>query len=473
MAVAAGQARTDGDTVGALVEFALGHTTPRAGSALLDTLVDTVAVTVGGLDTEPVRALRSWIEPSLGQSPVWGTAERLAPSRAALVNGTAAHALDYDDAGLTMPVHPSAVLWPAVLALGTPQTSAARVLAAVETGHILIRALADVLPMKEHYGRGWHATSTVGVLAATAAGAALVGLTAAQARHAIGIAASTAAGGLSNFGTMTKPFHAGRAASDAVMAVGLAGAGFTANPDELDDPHGFLARYGDPSVVAEQQVGLADRIGYWSEHWVEDCAIKQFAACFGTHRALAAAVRLREALPDLSQVRSIEVEAHPATLRPLRPGLPRTGNEAKFSMAFNVAQALRTGGVGPGDFTPETITANADLMALVTTTPAEAPSVPEGVGPVEPVDLGGRRFARVTVRLADGSGLTELVTLDTAADRPAPAAIDDKLVRCLSAVGVTAETAEALPARLRAAALDPTVEALITLLSEHLIEEES
>lgn len=454
---------TSPGVVEALVALALGHTLPRAGAAVVDTLVDTVAVTIAGQGTETVRTLRRWQESSLGETPVWGTGERLAPSRAALRNGTAAHALDYDDAGLTMPIHPSAVLWPTVLALATPQTPTVRLLAAVEAGHVLIRALADLLPISAHYDRGWHATSTLGVLAATAAGAGVAGLTADQARTALGIAASTAAGSLANFGTMTKPLHAGRAASDAVQAVGLAGAGFTADQDELEDPRGFLARYGAPADAAGVDPG--ERIAYWLDHWVEDCAVKQFAACFGTHRALAAAVRLRPEVADLGPILGIRVEAHPATLRPLRAALPTTGDEATFSMAFNVAQVLRTGGVGPGDFTLEAIAANTDLMGRVETVAADAPGDGE--------DLGGRRFARVELALADGRTLARTVTLDDPSDRPGPAAIDDKLVRCLTAAGVAAEDAADLPGRIRAAAVAPAAAALDAVLSLHLTEEDA
>jgi hypothetical protein len=166
----------------------------------------------------------------------------------------------------------------------------------------------------------------------------------------------------------------------------------------------------------------------------------------------------------------VRVEAHPATLRPLRTQLPVTGDEAKFSMAFNVAQVLRTGGVGPGDFTVAAIAENADLMARVETVAADAPSI--GPGEHQP-DLGGRRFARVELTLADGSTRARTVTLDEPADRPVAAAIDDKLVRCLTAVGVDRAGAEGLPARIRAAASAPAAAALDAVLSLHLIEEDA
>jgi len=451
------------DTVGAAVELALGHRVPRARDTLVDTCVDTVAVTVAGMRTAAVRTLRGWIEPSAGDVGVWGTGETLAASRAALVNGTAAHALDFDDAGLSMPIHPSAVLWPTVTALATPTTSTDRLLAAVEVGNVLIRALADLLPMEEHYDRGWHATSTLGVLAATAAGAAVAELTEEQARYALGIAASTAAGSLANFGSMTKPLHAGRAASDAVAAVGLARAGFTADASELDHPRGFLARYGAPDGT----VDLAERIAHWTDAWSDDCAVKQFAACFGTHRALAATTRLRDELgaPAPDDVRSVLVEAHPATLRPLRTELPSTGDEAKFSMAFNVAQVLRTGGVGPADFTVDAIATNTALMHRVETVALSEPSTGE--------DLGGRRFARVLLTLLDGTTAERTVTLDEPGDRPTAAEVDDKLVRCVRAAGVPAGLAGTLPSTLRSALSQPTTAELTELLRQPLVEEEA
>lgn len=451
------------DTVGALVGLALGHRTPLARSTLVDSLVDTVAVTVAGQGTETVRTLRRWLEPSTGDVTVWGTGERMAASRAALVNGTAAHALDFDDAGLSMPIHPSAVVWPTVLALATPQTPTDRLLAAVEVGNVVIRALADLLPIGVHYDRGWHATSTLGVLAATAAGAAVADLTPTQTRCALGVAASTAAGSLANFGSMTKPLHAGRAASDAVAAVGLARAGFTANDAELDDPRGFIARYGEPVPGTD----LTERLAHWTEAWAADCAVKQFAACFGTHRALAAAVRLRDRLGarTVVEVRGVRVEAHPATLRPLRTELPTTGDEAKFSMAFNVAQVLRTGGVGPGDFTPDTIEANASLMARVETVGLPAPSTG--------VELGGRRFARVELTLSDGTTHDCVVTLDEETDRPTPTAIDDKLIRCLGSAGVPTDVTAGLSQELRQVMDQPTAAALVELLALSLIEEDA
>lgn len=468
------------DSAALLAGFAAAHDTVRDRAAVVSTLVDTVGVALAGRSTAAVRAVTAWLEPSIGDAVCWGGSGRVASSAAALVNGTAAHALDFDDAGLSMPIHPSAVLWPAVLAVAPPETPVARVLAAVEAGQAMFRAIADVLPIGIHYARGWHATGTIGRLAATAACGAVVGLPPERITHALGIAASTASGSIANFGTATKPLHVGLAARDAVMAVGLAAAGLTANPHELDDPRGFLARYGDPAagrpaapaeragncldpadraspgssissalsgataaghirralrpaaLTPGRTVGttLGERLEHWREHWVDDCVPKQFPSCFGTHRAVAAAVRLHARGVRAQDIERVRVQASPDTLRPLLAGPPQTPDEAKFNMAFTVARALQTGGLGLADFTAEVL-ADPAVRALAARVEVVGTETPAG----RP-ELAGSRFAVVTVRLADGEKLEQVVTFADPADRPSPTDVDDKFVRCVAAAGL-------------------------------------
>lgn len=446
------------DTTAALVAFAADHALVER-DAVVSTLVDTVGVTFAGQDTPPVRAVSSWLEPSTGGAVVWSTPRRCAPSSAALVNGTAAHALDFDDAGLTMPIHPSAVLWPAVLAVAPAGTGLGPVLSAVEAGHVLFRAIADVLPMGAHYGRGWHATSTIGRIAATLACARVVGLDEARTAHAVGIAASTASGSLANFGTGTKPLHVGLAARDAVTAVGLAAAGMTANPGELDAPQGFLARYGDPAAV---DVDLRDRLEHWSTHWVADTVPKRFPSCFGTHRAVTAAVDLHEAGVSADDVVGILVEAHPSTLEPLLDHQPTTGGEAKFSMASTVARALQTGGLGLADFADDRLLVDPVIRRLsdaTTVVGAEAPTSPDAP------DLAGRRFARLVVTTSDGSEHSRTVTLEDPADVASYAVVAEKFVRTVTATGRGDAEVRTLLADLERATEEQTVDRLNDVLT--------
>jgi 2-methylcitrate dehydratase PrpD len=333
-----------------------------------------------------------------------------------------------------------------VLAIAPAGARVATVLAAVEAGHVLFRALADLLPMDAHYGRGWHATSTIGRIAATLACARVVELDAAATTHAVGIAASTASGSLANFGTGTKPLHVGLAARDAVTAVGLAAAGMTSNPRELDAPHGFLARYGDATA---RDARVSDRLEHWSAHWVGDNVPKRFPSCFGTHRAVTAAVDLHDAGITADDVEKVLVEAHPSTLEPLLEGDPTTGAEAKFSMAFTVARALQTGGLGLGDFADDSLLSDPVVRRLSD----------------DDHDLGGRRFARLVVTTTDGSEHVRLVTLEDPADVASYAVVADKFVRTVEATGRSSAGAAALLRDLEEAAEEQTVDRLNDVLT--------
>ncbi|MBM9461201.1 MmgE/PrpD family protein [Nocardioides sp. zg-536] len=337
--------------------------TPATVAALRGLVVDTVAVATAGTRTPAADLLRSWVTEqypartadSTGLAAVWGTGTRLGPADAALVNGTAAHALDWDDAAPSMAMHPAAVLLPTLFALSARRpVTGAELVAAYDVGSAVFRAVSEILPHHVHYGRGWHNTSTTGRLAATAAAGRLLGLDRTATRHALGIAASCAAGSLANFGTMTKPMHAGLAARDAVTAVGLAARGFTANPGQLDARGGFLELFGEPS--ADRTARLGERLEHWRVAWVEDYAIKAYPSCFATQRAIDAGISLREELgADLGAhgdaVARIEVTLEHRGTRPLRDAPASTGLEAKFSLEYCLAVALVHGDVVLGDFT--------------------------------------------------------------------------------------------------------------------------
>src|SRR5204862_5565974 len=144
------------------------------------------------------------------QASVIASAAKLPAISAALVNGAAGHALDYDDVNLAMPGHPSVAILPGLLALAEVRKSSGRdVIAAFVAGYETACRIG--LAMRPgHYGRGFHATGTVGAFGAAAACARLLGLDAAGMARALGIAGTQAAGPKSQFGTMCKPFHAGQ-----------------------------------------------------------------------------------------------------------------------------------------------------------------------------------------------------------------------------------------------------------------------
>ncbi len=341
--------------------------------AVARTLVDTIGVAIAGMSEDASRILLDWIrdEPAKGRARIWGTHIEVAPSQAAMANGTAAHALDWDDAVPSMPMHPGAALVPALLGqTATLRASGTELVHAYDVGSAVCHAVSDVLPVNIHYGRGWHNTATSGRLAAVAALAHLMRLDETTTCHALGIVSSSAAGSLANFGTMTKSLHAGAIARDAIMSVELAQRGYTANTGQLEAPMGFFSLFGEASDLE----ALPERLMYWERAWTDDWALKRYPSCYATHHAVDAALAVEVHHDD---IKSVVVSVPEKSMAPLRLETPHTGLEGKFSLAYTVARALVTGIPTPGDFTNEAVHDRAvrrvmDVVALDRRDPAGA-----------------------------------------------------------------------------------------------------
>jgi 2-methylcitrate dehydratase PrpD len=279
---------------------------------------------------------------------------------AALVNGVAAHVLDYDD--VTLDGHPSAVLLPAILAQAEEiGSSGAQMLTAYIAGYEVWAELLAREPTPLHR-KGWHPTAVRGTVAAAAACAKLCGLDATGAATALAIAASMASGVVANFGTMTKSFQVGRAAQSGVIAARLAQAGLTASLDALEHPAGLLAAFS-PDGRAELDCPFGGTQKQW--HIVKrGLNIKRYPICYATHRSIDAALDL-VARHDLSpsQVNRIEVCTGKMQLLMLRNNRPQTGLEAKFSMEFAMAAALVARKVGLAELTDEFVV-RPDVQAI-------------------------------------------------------------------------------------------------------------
>ena len=279
---------------------------------------------------------------------------------AALVNGVAAHVLDYDDVGLDG--HPSAVLVPAILAQGeAASASGAEMLTAYVAGYEVWAELAAREPTPLHR-KGWHPTSVRGAVAAAAACAKLRGLDGKGAATAMAVAASMAAGVVANFGTLTKSFQVGRAAQAGVIAARLAQAGLTASLDALEHPLGLLAALS-PEGKAERERPFVAAEKEWYIV-AQGLNIKRYPICYATHRSIDAALGLAERY-DLSpdRVARINVSTGRTQLAMLRNSRPQTGLEAKFSMQFAMAAALVMRKVGLSELTDEFVR-RSDVQAL-------------------------------------------------------------------------------------------------------------
>ena len=267
---------------------------------------------------------------------ILGHSARLPVTSAAIVNGAAAHALDFDDVNIALPGHPSVAILPALLALAQQRGSTgAEVLTAFVAGYELQCRIGQTIAPGHYDVMGFHATATVGSFGAAAACAHLLGLEVDQFATALGIAGTQSAGLKSMFGTMCKPLHAGKAAYHGLVAAKLAARGFTSRADVIECAQGF-ARTHSPDFNPNRAFDTPP--GGW---WIGNNLFKYHASCYMTHAAIEAARKLRERhgfSPD--QVDRVDVRIDEASDRICNIPAPRTGLEAKFSLRLTTAMGL-------------------------------------------------------------------------------------------------------------------------------------
>lgn len=323
--------------------------------------IDCIGVMFAGREEEPTRILRDVLQPPAGSATVcFGEQTAPAPD-AAWINGVAAHALDFDDVALRG--HPSTVLVPAILAEAeTLDLSGRDMVVAYVAGY---EVWAELVRREQgyHHGKGWHPTGIFGAIAAAAACAYLRRLDPARAAQAIALGASQSAGLMANFGTMTKPFHAGRAAHAGVMAARLAAAGFTAAADAIEHPQGFLT-----AVSPEGNVDRDSEAAGLGETWrivKSGLSIKKYPACYCTHRAIDGMldlVREHDVKPGDVDTVTVDLSENYATI--LRNHRPQTGLAAKFSVEFAMASAIVARRVGLAELTDDFVR-RPDVQALM------------------------------------------------------------------------------------------------------------
>ncbi len=288
---------------------------------------------------------------AVGKARVFGGKYRTSPELAAWVNGAAGHALDFDDtdsvaAGFNM--HPSVPILPAVFALGEEFDLSGKELLAAYIAGFEVEARVGAAMGAGSSEAGWHPTSVVGTIAAAAASASALKLNANEIQMALGVACSLASGSVRNFGTMTKPLHAGNAARNGVVAALLSKRGFTADPDILNGDFGFCSLYtaGQVRCMAEEPMAH----GEWKILTV-GLAFKPYPSCRDTHGCVDAVLYLRNRFnitPD--QVDDVVCCVNPNQARNLGFTCPQTGNESKFSMQYCVGAALARGRLAMEDF---------------------------------------------------------------------------------------------------------------------------
>jgi 2-methylcitrate dehydratase PrpD len=318
----------------------------RAKACLLDWL----GVALAGSAEAPSKLVLEVIRQLKGTKDctVIGTRMKSTCVNAALVNGTSGHAIELDDINQEGIIHPGASVIPAALAVAELINASGKdLLTAIILGYeIEIRIAAAITP--SHYQLGWHTTGTCGTFGAATAAGKLLGLHEKKIAYALGLAATEAAGLVSVFGTMTKPFNPGRAAMDGVIAALLAKEGFVSPTNTLDDENGYFHAAA-RDVDAKK---LSDGLG--KNFKIVDTIVKRHASCGHTHAAIDAVLEIKEktGVSD-DDIVEVDIKTYPIAVNIVgKNNDPKTPSEAKFSLPYCVASALRHGKVGVQQFSP-------------------------------------------------------------------------------------------------------------------------
>ncbi len=302
-------------------------------------ILDTLGCMLAGCKEAETAIMLKYIEETGGQpeATIVGFGHKTSAPSAALVNGTVAHALDFDDSQQSLMGHPSGVILPAALAAGEKlRSSGEAVLEAFVVGYeAACKVGRGINP--QLYNNGWHPTSTIGILGAAMAAAKLLGLDSSRVASALGIAGSLSCGLRENFGTMTKPLHVGKAAENGVISAFLAKDGFTASQHILEAKRGFCATFSGEYDLNR----IVDNFGNPFEIVSPGMHLKPYPSCLGTHSIIESTLFLVESY-DIhpEDVESVECRISPLAFDMLIHPNPQTGLQGKFSAQYAVVTAL-------------------------------------------------------------------------------------------------------------------------------------
>lgn len=363
-----------------------------------DAILDCSGVALAGSKEEAGTIITNYTREVAGkpEAGVFASGFKTNASNAALANGTMAHALDYDDYALpNWTGHPTAPILPAIFALGQRQRISGKDLLLAYVVGFEVGARIGACLGRGHYEIGWHPTATYGTMGATAACCNILKLNVMQAQSAFGIASSEASGVRQNFGTMTKPLHAGLSARNGVIAALLAGKGFTADGNTIEGSFGFGKVFSaggnyDPAMI-RKDLGKSYLL---VKHGI---SIKPYPCCAEAHRSLDAILALvKKHDIKADKVESIECRTSDMVSKIMIRHRPKTADEAKFSMEYCMAVALLDREAGLQQFTSERVM-EPKVQKLLTR--VNYVHLPEASG-----YLNMERYPeRVTVKLRDGN----------------------------------------------------------------------
>jgi 2-methylcitrate dehydratase PrpD len=380
------------DFCNALTRLSARSLSPSVRHAALRTLLNAVAAAIGASRSPAVDIAAGYARAHGGTpvAPVPGRPERLDLMGAALATGIAGHYDDFDDTHLATVIHPGAATLATVVPLGAARgTSGETALRAFALGCEAQLRLGNAIS-PGHYDAGWHITGTCGVVGAAVAAAVMLGLDRSGMRSAVGLAAAETLGHREAFGSMTKSFHSGQAASNGLLAALLAEQGFPGPERILERPGGFFAAFTPLAEPGDLFAGLG-------EDWeLEENTFKPYPCGIVSHPLIDAAIAVSARIPGPDHVTGIVAHCHPLVEELMGRMEPADGLNARFSAAHAIAAAIADGELTLRQFRDSRV-GQDDVRRL------------RGVTRFAPSPDIRRDEARLEVRLAGGTTVAEHV----------------------------------------------------------------
>lgn len=429
---------------------------------------DTVSATVAGATSDVVKPLMAYLDAQQvrhADKIVLGTQIKSSAELAAMVNGTMAAALEFDDVLSLMPGHPSAVVMAALMATDAALDACGEdVLNAYAVGVEAGARIAQAMTL-DHYKRGFHVTGTIALFSAVAALGRIQKLSPEMLKRAIGLAASMSSGIQGNFGTMTKPLHSGWAARNAIAAVHLATSGLTACESIFEAEGGFFSSYGSDSSNQERIPKAFGAPWIFEEPGV---TLKLFPCCYASHRGMDG---LRDLMTDLNiqsnDIRKIECLTPPGGLIPLKFDRPVTHFESLFSFPYALAVTALDGMPGLKSFQQNRVTSPDVAQMLKRITVTESMDCVADHPDFEAKSYGSRGEVRIRVDTMDGRQMSK--TIPFAPGHPLRpmtwVQAEAKFIGCLEAAGFSKEFAEKTYPQIRYMERQPSFGEFVASLS--------
>lgn len=345
------------DLMEELSDFLVNKTYDDLSPALIEkakeAMIDSHAAVLSGYGEEVSDLIMEWVKEEGGraQSTVLGYDVQSTVSLSTFVHGMMGHAIDYDDVSPPLRGHPSLLVYASILSIAEAEGKSGKdmILSFLLGTEVMIKIGINLNP--SHYLKGWHSTSTIGVIGAAVAAGKLYGFNKDEYKTVLGLVSSMMSGLRRNFGTMTKPFHVGNAARSGVEAAQLVKKGFTASHHPFDSPGGVFDLYSDELEEGGWK-------GAFGEPWsILDPGFhtKKYPCCYATHRYIDGILELSSNDIAIDEIMKIECIGAKGNFAPLRNTPPETGSEGMFSLEYIVAVALIDGTIDFNSFTDEKV----------------------------------------------------------------------------------------------------------------------